>query len=102
MGMTKWVCGLCKVPTHLDGLDCIVGWCSACVHASTKREVNKRFRELDQSHLFPIEGAFNVTERAIRRIRRRQREGLVVPDGGLEYILMLDEDIGNIVNNPHL
>jgi hypothetical protein len=38
-----------------------------------KRKVNASFRAKDDSHLWPICGAFNVTERAIRRLRDWER-----------------------------
>ena len=52
------------------------------------REINKLFREHDESHLFPICGEFNATERAIRRLRKfLRRHG---SSGGIEYACMLD------------
>lgn len=62
------------------------------------RQINAYFRENDDSHLWPICGRFDATERAIRRIRRRQREGLCVYPG-LEYYLTLEHEISEIVNN---
>ena len=60
------------------------------------REVNKLFREHDESHLLPICGEFNATERAIRRLRKFLRgHGST---GGIEYACMLDAEISNIVN----
>jgi hypothetical protein len=59
----------------------------------TIREINKYFRSIDESHLFPVSGNFNVTERAIRRLRRTQQY-----TGGLEYYLALDSEISLIVN----
>ncbi len=63
--------------------------------------INRAFRAQDESHLFPINGRFNVTERAIRRLRRAQRDGLVLNEG-LEYALSLDAEITGIVNDPGL
>ena len=37
------------------------------------RQINAYFRSIDDSHLFPIFGKFNATERAIRRIRNKRR-----------------------------
>lgn len=37
------------------------------------RKINAEFRAKDQSHLWPICGAFSVAERAIRRVRDLQR-----------------------------
>lgn len=59
--------------------------------------INRLFREQDESHLYPINGRFNVTDAAIRRLQRLQREGLVIEDG-LEYALDLDAEISRIVN----
>jgi hypothetical protein len=64
-------------------------------------EINKLFRKNDDSHLWPINGRFNATERAIRRIQKKRREGLVIDDG-LEYAEALKQEISNIVNDPKL
>lgn len=60
----------------------------------TVRQINKEFRARDESHLWPIRGKFNVTERAIRRIRR---SGLICDDG-MAYAATLDAEISQIVN----
>ena len=61
------------------------------------RQINALFRRHDESHLWPVCGRFNVTERAIRRLRKALRcNG---ETGGFEYALMLDEEIGIIVNH---
>ena len=39
----------------------------------TKREIRKKFRAQDESHLWPVCGRFNVTERAIRKVREQER-----------------------------
>lgn len=61
------------------------------------RQINKLFRQNDESHLWPVQNRFNVTERAIRRLRKR-----VLPHigttGGIEYAQMLDAEISRIVN----
>ena len=62
------------------------------------REINKYFRNEDESDKFPICGKFNVTERAIRRIRKQRREGMIINEG-LEYYLALEAEISDIVNN---
>jgi len=63
------------------------------------RAINKLYREQDQSHLWPIRGRFNATERAIRKIRHFARHnGSVL---GLEYAYALDQEISNIVNNEN-
>lgn len=59
--------------------------------------INRMFREQDESHLFPVNGNFNATERAIRRLRRAMNEGLDLSPG-LEYALALDAEISNVVN----
>ena len=62
------------------------------------RQINAYFRSIDDSHLFPIFGKFNATERAIRRIRNKRREGLCV-ESGYEYYLALENEIREIVND---
>jgi len=57
------------------------------------REINRHFRREDESDKWPICGKFNVTERAIRKVRK---QGL---NGGLEYYLALEAEIGRIVND---
>jgi len=58
------------------------------------RRVNKEYRDKDESHLYPINGKFNVTERAIRRLRKHF--------GGYgdlgDYRAALDQEISDIVN----
>lgn len=61
------------------------------------RQINAYFRKHDDSHLWPICGRFNATERAIRRIRRYRRDGMEVCSG-LEYYLSLEREISEIVN----
>lgn len=62
------------------------------------RKINKYFRSIDESNLFPICGKFNVTERAIRKVQRLRREGLDVC-AGLEYYHTIEREISEIVNN---
>ena len=57
--------------------------------------INSAFRGQDESHLSPIRGRFNATERAIRRLRRLALEP------GLEYALALDAEISAIVNGDY-
>ena len=61
------------------------------------KAINKLFREQDESHLFPISGKFNATERAIRQARKFMAES--GPVYGYEYTLLLDNCISNIVND---
>ena len=65
------------------------------------RQINAYFRRNDESHLWPVLGRFNVTERAIRRIRRLRRMGMEV-NSGYEYYLTLEREISEIVNDPRL
>lgn len=62
----------------------------------SKREIRKIFRENDESAKWPICGRFNVTERAIRRVARMEREGGRL--SSLEYAYALDRTISAIVN----
>ncbi len=57
------------------------------------QEINAYFREIDESHLWPICNKFDVTERAIRRLRKHQ-----MYNGGPEYFYALDTEISTIVN----
>ncbi|MFH2073732.1 MAG: hypothetical protein ABIJ57_00100 [Pseudomonadota bacterium] len=68
---------------------------------SYRREVNRLFRAQDESRLYPVRGRFSVTERAIRRARRFERES-GVPFYGLEYCYFLENEISRIVNDPRL
>ncbi len=60
-------------------------------------EINKLFRQYDESHLWPVCNQFNATNRAIRRLRRNVLPH-IGPTGGIEYAYMLDEEISQIVN----
>ena len=60
----------------------------------SRRQINAYLRENDDSHLWPICGRFNATERAIRRVRRY---GFGV-HGGLEYYLAVVHELSDIVN----
>ena len=70
----------------------------AIINEMSIREINKHFRNEDESDKFPICGKFNVTERAIRKIREYRRQGMEINDG-LEYYLALEDEIGRIVND---
>lgn len=61
------------------------------------KEINRLFRAQDESHLFPINNRFNATERAIRKAREFQRHSGAVY--GLEYALLLEDMLSDIVNN---
>lgn len=60
--------------------------------------VRALFRKQDESHLFPVRGRFNVTERAIRQLDRAMRDGLILDI--TEYAYALDDRISAIVNHP--
>ena len=64
------------------------------VNEMSVRQINPYFRKNDESHLWPICGRFNATERAIRRVRRMGLAGY----GGLEYYLTVEREISEIVN----
>lgn len=57
--------------------------------------INKHFREQDESHLFPISGRFNATERAIRKVRREFAE-CGIPCTGLEYATAIDATLDRL------
>ncbi len=61
-------------------------------------EVNRLFREHDESSKWPIQGRFNVTERAIRRVRHNILRH-IGSTGGCEYACILDAEIEQIVNS---
>jgi len=63
------------------------------------KAINKLYRKQDESHLWPINNRFNVTERAIRKARQFQKESDYVY--GLEYCYLLDNIISNIVNSDY-
>lgn len=60
------------------------------------RAINKLYRQQDDSSLWPINGRFNATERAIRRVRR-----LGMALYGLEYCYALEGEISRIVNSQN-
>lgn len=62
--------------------------------------INALYRAQDESHLYPINGKFNATERAIRKARAFMANN--GPVYGLEYCYMLDGLIAAIVNDPDL
>lgn len=61
---------------------------------NTKRKVNKYMRSIDTSHLWPINNRFNVTNRAIRRLRG----GDAAQYAGSIYMDALEREISQIVN----
>ena len=60
------------------------------------KAINRLYRNQDESHLYPINGRFDATERAIRKARAFQRDSGAVY--GLEYCYLLEELLSNIVN----
>lgn len=65
----------------------------AIINEMNIREINRHFRNEDESEKWPICGRFNVTERAIRKVRK---QGL---NGSLEYYLAIESEIARIVNS---
>lgn len=65
---------------------------------TNRTAINKIFRQYDESNLYPINGQFNVTERAIKNAQKFNRES-GNNMAGLEYCLFLDNEISRIVNN---
>ena len=64
------------------------------------RAINKQYRAQDDSHLWPILGKFNATNRAIRKARDfRRLYGTIL---GLEYCYLLEGIMSEIVNDPNL
>lgn len=62
------------------------------------REINKFFRSIDQSHLWPVRNKFNATERAIRKVRKFRKESMFDYDGPA-YAHLIENELGSIVNN---
>lgn len=76
---------IARLAEHLDG-------------NANRAFINKEFRAADESHLWPINGKFDATERAIRAVRRYMRES--GDDlAGLAYAYALDEELSRIVNS---
>ena len=64
------------------------------IENGTVRQINAYFRANDESHKWPICNKFDVTERAIRRLRKTG----MYPHGGMEYFAAMDAEISTIVN----
>ena len=70
------------------------------INLAEKRKINALMRERDDSDLWPICGRFNVTERAIRRLQRINRQaGYEIFDCAYSYQLALENEISKIVND---
>ena len=52
-------------------------------------KINALYRAQDQSHLWPVWGKFDATERAIRRVRRDFAK-MGIPCEGLDYAYSID------------
>lgn len=61
------------------------------------RAINRAYRAQDESRLYPINGKFNATNRAINRVRRLARHNGAMY--GLEYCLVLENALNAIVNS---
>jgi len=68
---------------------------AAYVGTRNTRVINRHFRAQDESHLYPISGRFNATERAIRKVRREFAE-CGIPRTGIEYAEAVDAHLDNI------
>jgi len=97
---SRTICEHCN--QEVTELHTLTQCCTACTAEMSLRQINKYARRFDESHKWPVSGRFNVTERAIRRLRHQRQLGAVIPDGGLEYAEALDNEIGRIVNDPAL
>ncbi len=62
------------------------------------KESNRTLRAADDSHLWPISGKFNATDRAIRRVRKAMSEGLDI-ETAEDYEEVVGNEVGRIVNN---
>lgn len=71
---------------------------SDCSDLAMTRRINKVFAKYDESEKWPVCGRFDVTQRAIRRVQKMRRDGLVL-NTGYEYALALENEISNIVNS---
>jgi hypothetical protein len=67
------------------------------INEMTRKQIFKLFRKNDESHLWPISNKFNATERAIRQLKKFERDYGQLE--GLELFLTLDSNISTIVNN---
>ena len=77
---------IARAVEHLDGVASI-------------RAINSIYREMDESHLWPTCNRFNVTERAIRRVRALRRDCPI--DDGLEYCYALESAMHEIFNGEY-
>jgi hypothetical protein len=61
--------------------------------------INRAMRALDDSGSLPTNGRYNLTDRAIGRVRRWLRDGGCFDDGLSGYVRAVDHEIGRIVNS---
>jgi len=72
--------------------------CNDLSGSACRAAINKLYLEQDESQLWPINGRFNVTSRAIKKAQLFNREtGNNV--NGLEYCYLLESIMSEIVNN---
>src|SRR3990172_268016 len=65
---------------------------------AARRAINKLYREQDESAIWPINGQFNVTERALRQVSKFERSYGSL--SGIEYCHVLERFMRNIINKP--
>ena len=78
-------------------IDAIVERAERYTGRANRAAINRAFRRADESHLYPVNGRFDATERAIRNVQRFMREGGYALEG-LEYALTVDAELSAIVN----
>jgi hypothetical protein len=69
-----------------------IAWTKSDTRLGQIRVINRLFRRQDDSDKWPIRGRFNVTERAIRRVRG-------TCDSPESYALALEREMSIIVND---
>lgn len=78
-------------------LDKIVERAERYTGRANRAAINRAFRAADESHLWPVRGRFNATERAINNVQRFMRES-GEDLAGLAYALALDAELSRVVN----
>ena len=63
-----------------------------------RRAILELYHKQDDSHLWPIQGKFNITTRAAKRVGRFINEA-GYDLAGLEYCLALEDEMSRIVND---
>ena len=77
-------------------IDAIVERAERYTGRANRAAINRAFRAADESHLWPINGRFDATERAVRAVRRFMHEAGEL--SGLAYALALDAELSRVVN----